>query len=184
MTAVQRAILSICLVIGSAGYAHGQSQVDKIRQYCISNGGHSLNRKDGDNKSVGVLGQPLIGSIGRTLDSVRSGIGFLYKVKDGLSAVDHPPITMPRAFALENNYPNPFSSRTVIPFTISSPQIASATIRIIDIMGKERFSIVLNELAAGDHAVVFAGDNLSCGVYQYLLEIEDEIHSRYMTIVR
>nr|HPM32792.1 PKD domain-containing protein [Chryseolinea sp.] len=56
--------------------------------------------------------------------------------------------------ALNQNYPNPFTSNTTIPFTLGSSQ--HVVIKVYDFYGNEIQTLVNEELSAGEHSVAFS----------------------------
>ncbi len=72
---------------------------------------------------------------------------------------------MPQIFALDQNYPNPFSSTTTIKFTI--PEQGNVEIRVFNVLGYEIKTVVKKEFTQGQHEVVFNAEGLSSGVYFY-----------------
>ncbi|MEO7991019.1 MAG: PKD domain-containing protein [Chryseolinea sp.] len=57
------------------------------------------------------------------------------------------------ATALNQNYPNPFSSNTTIPFTLENSQ--HVVVKVYDFFGAEIQTLVNEKLEAGEHAVTF-----------------------------
>lgn len=82
-------------------------------------------------------------------------------------------------FVLEQNYPNPFSGHTVIPFSL--PDAANVRLFVMDAMGKmvnsfERF------FAAGDNTVELDMQAFSAGVYYYGIEVDGQRQMRKMIL--
>ncbi len=71
--------------------------------------------------------------------------------------------TLPGTYALKANYPNPFNSRTVIPYTV--PERSHVTLNIYDVRGKLVQTLVNNEQSAGEYHAVWDADGLSSGTY-------------------
>lgn len=70
-------------------------------------------------------------------------------------------------FSVENNYPNPFNSRSTISYTI--PQSGTVSLDIYDITGRFICNLTNEEQSAGRHTVVFDASNLAGGIYFYKL---------------
>jgi hypothetical protein len=70
---------------------------------------------------------------------------------------------LPRSFALEQNFPNPFNPETRIPFRL--PVACNVFIRICNILGQQVAVLVNARFDAGSHTVVFSGKGLASGVY-------------------
>jgi len=75
-------------------------------------------------------------------------------------------------FSLEQNFPNPFNSGTVIGYQLSVGGLV--TLKVFDVLGKEVAELVNGEESAGSHKVKFDGRNLPSGVYFYQLSIVNE----------
>jgi len=80
----------------------------------------------------------------------------------------------PRVFTLEQNYPNPYSSRTLIRYEVS--QTAHVRIELYDLAGHLVSTLVNETKPAGVHSeVVTIGEediSLSSGVYLYRMSVD------------
>ncbi len=77
-------------------------------------------------------------------------------------------IAVPKEFALNQNFPNPFNPSTTIAFDI--PEQSQVTLKIYDLLGKEVATLVNNEVvAAGNHTKQWNASNIPSGVYFYKL---------------
>ena len=83
---------------------------------------------------------------------------------------------------LEQNRPNPFSSSTSIRFELD--RASTVTLRVFDAMGRQVATLADGPLAAGPHAFRFDAGSLASGVYVYALNVEGEVSSRRMMVVR
>jgi alpha-L-fucosidase 2 len=86
---------------------------------------------------------------------------------DGITGINQLDSPNPQSFSLEQNYPNPFNSTTVISFSL--PSKSSVMLKVFDIMGREETTLVNEELAAGNHYLLWNASNVSSGVYFYRL---------------
>ena len=79
---------------------------------------------------------------------------------------------------LYQNYPNPFSTSTVIKFTIDEP--LHVDFGIYNIRGKQilRFS---DDMKSGTYTTVFDGHNLAPGIYIVRMQTKKSIFSKKMT---
>ncbi len=80
---------------------------------------------------------------------------------------------LPVGFELEQNYPNPFSSATVIAYKLSAP--SGVRITIYNMLGREVKTFALGLQAAGAHEMLWDGTNSSgervpTGIYFYKLQ--------------
>ena len=97
----------------------------------------------------GTLGQTLIGKITGTVNQKR--IGFLYtieSIKVGVNELQPTPATF-----LMDNFPNPFTDRTTIRFSIEKRE--TVVMNVFDVFGRKVATILNGELDAGDHTAVF-----------------------------
>jgi len=81
-------------------------------------------------------------------------------------------ITLPKAFALGPNYPNPFNPTTTIPVAI--PQTSEVKLKIYNLLGREVKTIYAGILEAGRYSFNWegkdeAGNSAATGVYLYRL---------------
>jgi glucuronoarabinoxylan endo-1,4-beta-xylanase len=91
--------------------------------------------------------------------------------------------TRPADFELEQNYPNPFSSSTAIPYTLDKQTVVKVT--VYDILGREIRTFTMGEQSAGAHGVIWDGKNnlgetVSTGVYFCRLQAKGETQIRKM----
>lgn len=81
-------------------------------------------------------------------------------------------------FTLGQNFPNPCTTATTIPFHLTSP--ADVRLALYDLMGRQVAQIARPGLAAGDHQLplTFAALGLPSGHYVYQLEVTN-LHGTY-----
>ncbi len=75
---------------------------------------------------------------------------------------------MNEKFWLGQNYPNPFNPSTTINYSLKKPGFVQ--IKVYDVLGKEMATLVNGKKTAGNYSVMFNGNNLSSGVYFYVLD--------------
>lgn len=92
---------------------------------------------------------------------------------------------LPDKFELAQNYPNPFSSSTAIPYNIKKQSEIKVT--IYDILGREvrKFRVVLQ--TAGSHRILWDGRNsfgqrVAAGVYLYKVQVGGESQVKKMVL--
>jgi hypothetical protein len=74
--------------------------------------------------------------------------------------------SLPRVFALEQSYPNPFNPEATIDFSLPHPAVV--TLIVFDALGREISTLVNHEhYSAGWFTAQFNGANLTSGVYFY-----------------
>ena len=82
--------------------------------------------------------------------------------------------TIPSAYRLYGNYPNPFNPLTHIVFDL--PQTEHASLVIYDILGHRIRELLSENLPAGKHTVTWdatdqRGIRVSSGIYFYILQL-------------
>ena len=77
-------------------------------------------------------------------------------------------VTVPKVFALEQNYPNPFKPSTKIKFSLASD--SKVTLTVFDVLGQEVANLIRGNLAAGSYEIDFNASNINSGVYFYRID--------------
>jgi hypothetical protein len=89
---------------------------------------------------------------------------------------------IPNAFALYNNFPNPFNPITKIRFDL--PKKSFVKVIIYDIQGKEVGILINKEIQAGVYEYEFNGGNLTSGIYFYSFTAGDYVASKKMILLK
>jgi hypothetical protein len=71
------------------------------------------------------------------------------------------------------NYPNPVSA--VVTFSFSIDQPGNATLKIIDLIGKDVTTVLSANLSGGDHHIEYDVSPLPSGIYVYALQVDDRL---------
>ena len=90
--------------------------------------------------------------------------------------------TAPEAALLGEPRPNPFSARTVIPFTLDAE--APVSLAVFDALGRRVATLADGPLAAGDHRATFDASGLAPGPYVVRLEVDGQTVTRRVLFVR
>ncbi len=90
---------------------------------------------------------------------------------------------LPAAFKLEQNYPNPFSSKTAISYQLDKQSDVHVT--IYDVLGRVVRNYTLGVQDAGVHGIIWNGRNgfgqrVAPGVYFYMLKVRGQTQVRKM----
>lgn len=104
---------------------------------------------------------------------------FSYSKAGGPAGINEKGISTSSA-VLEQNYPNPFSSTTLISYTLKQPDAVALT--IIDFVGQEIATLVDERQEAGEYQVSYSVTGLQPGVYFYLLKTKDNNLVRRMIV--
>jgi hypothetical protein len=102
-------------------------------------------------------------------------------VKNSMDAGDDGSL-MPKVFALEQNFPNPFNPSTVISFSLPKQDMVS--LKVFNILGQEVETLVDDVLSAGVHTVTWNADRTASGVYFYRLSFDGQVLTRKMTFLK
>jgi hypothetical protein len=90
--------------------------------------------------------------------------------------------TAPLAYALEPNYPNPFSGRTTIRFMLAEDQ--PVRLEVFDLLGRRVAVVVDGPIPRGVHDLQWNAEALPSGPYVYRLSAGDFVAIRQMLLVR
>jgi hypothetical protein len=71
-------------------------------------------------------------------------------------------------FSLQQNFPNPFNSVTVISYQLAVNSFA--TVRVYDLLGREVATLMNEEKSAGSYTVQWDATHIASGVYFYRLQ--------------
>jgi hypothetical protein len=89
---------------------------------------------------------------------------------------------LPLKFSLERNYPNPFNSTTIIPYTLAVESFVQ--LKIFDVLGRNIKTMVQKKLPAGHHKLSFNAGDLGSGVYLYQLTAGKFVQTRKMILIK
>lgn len=89
---------------------------------------------------------------------------------------------IPSAYTLAQNYPNPFNPTTEIDFSL--PKSTNVSLKVYTIVGELVATLVDGEMNAGRHSALFNGNNLSSGVYVYIISTNEFMYSRKMILMK
>ncbi len=157
---VASAVVAFFLCSFLSAAATAQITLDRV---VISSGGGTLT--NGPIQMDLTVGQPVIGSgLGGT---TKADLGFWWEVVPVLTGIGEQ--APPTAFALHQNAPNPFSTRTSITFAIARGPVPVA-IGIYNLQGALVRTLVRESKSPGTYTVAWDGrdDNghyLGAGVY-------------------
>ena len=100
-----------------------------------------------------------------------------------LTAVREPAGSVPRAFALEQNFPNPFNGESTITFSVFSPGYTSLV--LYDVLGRRVQTLFEGRVDAGTRRQVrLDASALGSGVYFYRLVRGGEVAVRKLLVTR
>ena len=85
-------------------------------------------------------------------------------------------------YSLYQNYPNPFSARSSMRFSI--PAAARVRITVHDLLGRTVQTVLDDERSAGTHVATIAATQLPPGSYLCRMQVNDLIFGKMMTILK
>jgi parallel beta-helix repeat protein len=93
----------------------------------------------------------------------------------------------PQQIEIYNAYPNPFNPSTKISFRLKKS--ADVEIKIYDVLGKYINTISTTKLTRGFHDFTWNGDdskgqNVSSGIYFYVIKVENKVYSNKIVLVK
>lgn len=113
-------------------------------------------------------------------ESFVEGCGSTDTIFFALAGDDQP--VLPREFALQQNFPNPFNPNTTIEFTV--PNEGDAELAIFNLAGQKVATLVSGNVSAGQHRVEWNGAVASTGVYFYRLQMGHQVLTRKMLLLK
>jgi hypothetical protein len=93
--------------------------------------------------------------------------------------VDNP---APVAYALQQNYPNPYNPDTIIKFSL--PLKSQVNLVVYNTLGEKVKQLVNEEKPAGSYEVEFKAANLPSGIYFYRLKAGSFIETKKMVLMK
>jgi len=96
--------------------------------------------------------------------------------------IDQTDDLIPKAYALNQNSPNPFNASTSISYNLPVP--TDVTIEIYDLLGRKIETIKNGIQPAGHYQVIWDAGNRSSGVYFYKLQAGNFTEVKTMTLIK
>jgi Secretion system C-terminal sorting domain len=89
---------------------------------------------------------------------------------------------LPTAFALRQNFPNPFNPGTTIRYEL--PVASAVRLSLFDILGREVSLLISGRMEAGVHEVRFDASGVSSGVYFCRLQAGDFVQTKKLVVAK
>lgn len=90
--------------------------------------------------------------------------------------------TIASEYKLSQNYPNPFNPSTKIDFSL--PNSTNVELKIFDVLGREVYTLLNEEFAAGNYSVDFNASELPSGMYFYKLTSGEFSEVKKMVLIK
>ena len=103
-------------------------------------------------------------------------------VKSTITATDELEDGIPTEYSLNQNYPNPFNPISTI--TYSLPKQVLVSLKLYDILGTEKITLVDEVKSSGTYKVEINGEYLSSGVYFYRIQAGNFVDTKKMILVK
>ena len=114
-----------------------------------------------------------------------SGPRMLHVNVSNLLGIDN--VTLPKEFALHNNYPNPFIPVTNITYDI--PEATDVILEIYNVMGQRVRTLAQGNHEPGRYQIVWSATNdigqaLSSGMYIYRIQAGDFVSVKKLVLMK
>lgn len=111
----------------------------------------------------------------------------IFELRDKPTSVSNSGGSLPHAFALHYNYPNPFNPETVIQYEI--PQQAEVKLEVYNTIGQRIRTLVDAETAPGTYQVMWDGRDdggirVASGLYFYRLKTDAFVNTKRMLLLK
>ncbi len=103
-------------------------------------------------------------------------------VKNNPVGVTKAASTLPSAYELEQNFPNPFNPSTSIRYSI--PSTSKVMLRVYDILGRQVQTLVNSMQIPGQYTVTLNAQHLATGVYFYQLQAGNFTETKKLLLVK
>jgi len=104
--------------------------------------------------------------------------GVQFQDCEPVTAIEVPVIPVT---SLAQNYPNPFTGSTTIPFTLARPDHVRLT--VTDLFGNLRGILIDQPLGSGEHTVSFSAPGFPAGIYLYHLQTSSAVLTKKLIIL-
>ncbi|MBI2429831.1 MAG: T9SS type A sorting domain-containing protein [Ignavibacteriales bacterium] len=106
----------------------------------------------------------------------------VFRSKEVTTEVKRVGVSLPAAFILEQNFPNPFNPSTDIRFSLSKNGFTS--LKIFDLIGREVTTLMEQQLSSGTYQVTFNAEKFASGIYIYRLQSGSIRETKRMMLVK
>jgi hypothetical protein len=146
-----RATTWLCVCLAALSLAISADATPVIDWAVISQGGGRMS--NGTLVMDLTIGEPVAGLTAN--GSLQADFGYWWTILTANAGVDD--ATLPAAFAMKQNAPNPFMTRTTIAYAIPKGQQVPVFIGIYDLSGRLVKTLVHESKAAGQYSAVWDG---------------------------
>ncbi len=115
-------------------------------------------------------------------DGANASVSCTFAINVTITGVEESKVELPESIYLYQNYPNPFNPKTTIEFSL--PKSEYVSLRIFDTLGKEVKDVFSGNLNAGHHSIDFEAQNISSGIYFYVLKTNTFCDQKKMIVLK
>ncbi len=172
----------------------------------IDNLGFIIERKEANNEFIEIVNyannEELKGAGNTSVRSdyiftdnnVVSGVTYEYRISDADYSgkvkilktitinITENATDIPKIYALNSAYPNPFNPTTTISYDL--PKSSFVTISVYDITGKLVENLINENKEAGSYSIKWNASNISSGIYLYRLVINDFVSTKKLIFLK
>jgi hypothetical protein len=116
------------------------------------------------------------------VDTANVSVSCTFAIDVVVTGIEETKEQIPESMELYQNYPNPFNPTTSIEFAI--PRSEYVSLRIYDTLGKEVVEVFSGNLNAGIHSFNFDAQNISSGIYIYVLRTNTFCDQKKMVVLK
>lgn len=172
---------SLTFIVFALGVSENTAQ-SRIDWYNINSG--ALSASSTSTILFSSVGQAFVGSSLQGNTQIASGfLAFLQRRTAPTSVTEEP--SLPTAFELYQNHPNPFNPSTVIRYQV--PGVGThhdVSLRVYNVLGQEIATLVSERLKAGNYEAVWNAATQPSGVYIYRLVVGEFVATKRMLLLK
>jgi len=116
-------------------------------------------------------------------ETASAGLMDFYLVKTGsVSAMELPAVSLPREYALVQNFPNPFNPVTTIRYDVNV--MGPVSLKVFDLLGHEVETLVQGTIPAGSYSVAWDAARLPSGIYLCHIKAGEFVQTQKMMLLK
>jgi len=90
--------------------------------------------------------------------------------------------TLPKEFALFQNFPNPFNPVTTLSYDL--PRDSRVILKLFNLLGEEMITLVNEDQKGGHKSIIWDASDFASGVYFYRIQASDFVSVRKMLLLK
>jgi hypothetical protein len=133
-----------------------------------------------DMNGLSVSASLLVGT--STLDMSSAGSVTIEDPRTALSLMVGAQPTLPKEFALFQNFPNPFNPVTTLSYDL--PRDSRVILKLFNLLGEEMITLVNEDQKGGHKSIIWDASDFASGVYFYRIQASDFVSVRKMLLLK